>query len=119
MKVLAIILIVLMAFFLGLHLAFPAAVLGISITAGLWYAIVGSIFLFCALILLLFVVTGLGLLFLTLFAIGWFVIALILFPFLLPILLPLLLLIFFISLFRRQQARKNKLQLTDESESSS
>lgn len=100
--------IILLGLVIGWHLIFPILGGAIAITATAWLFIVGSIAAFCIGILLLFVFTGVGILVLAVLALGWTVLAVVLFPILFPILIPLFIIFMFISVLRRRQGQIEK-----------
>ena len=71
-----------------------------------WGVVVGAVFALCICILLLFMVTGIGILLLGLFAAIWTIVAIVLFPVLFPILLPLFIIFLVISYLCRKKETK-------------
>jgi hypothetical protein len=100
----AVTLLVILGLILGWHWLFVGAV---AVSATVWAVVVTSIVLFCVGVLSLFILTGLGVLFVTLFGLIWTILAVILLPVLFPILVPLLIILLFISYIRKKQ--KNNL----------
>ncbi len=108
LKVFFVTLAVLIALVIGWHLAFFLLGGIIAVTAATWGIIVASVVGFCAAILAIFVVTGIGIFVLGSLAAVWTIIAIILFPILFPILAPLFIILLFIAYFRRKQVIKTK-----------
>jgi len=106
LRILAIILIAILALIGLWHVFFPLLGAAIGITVTLWVFIFGSVIAFCVAILLLFVITGVGLLFLGMGAIAWAVMAILLFPFLFPIIVPLLLVVCFLIFAQKMLSKK-------------
>src|ERR1700761_2116509 len=75
------------------------AILGGSFILGTaaWGVVVGTVFALCVGILLLFMLTGIGIIILGLFVAIWTIIAIVLFPVLFPILAPLFIIFLVIS----------------------
>ena len=76
------------------------------IGATAWGVVVGTVFAMCIGILLLFLVTGIGILLLGLIAAVWTVVAIALFPVLFPILAPIFIIFLVISYFCRKKETK-------------
>lgn len=98
--------IILLGLVVGWHLIFPILGGVIAITTLAWLVIVGSICAFCIGILFLFVLTGTGIIVLSVIALVWLVVAIVFFPILFPLLLPLFIIFLFISYIRRKQKEK-------------
>lgn len=81
------------------------AILGGSFILGTaaWGVVVGSVFALCVGILLLFILTGVGIIILGLFAALWTIVAIVLFPVLFPILAPLFIIFLVISYMCRKK----------------
>lgn len=95
--------ILLLVLVIGWHLA--VAILGgiIVITAAPWLLIIASIVAFSIGILLLFFFTGIGIFILLGLGFIWLLLAIILFPIMFPILIPLFIIMLFVSFIRRRQ----------------
>ena len=102
LKTLLLALLIILIVVVGWQFAFP--ILGgiVAISAVAWGLTVASIVIFCTAILLLFIFTGIGALFVGAPLFVWTVIAIILFPILFPIMLPLFILFLFVALLRRK-----------------
>lgn len=101
-------LLLLLALVVAWHFFYPLSVGVVALTGGLWAFVVVSIVMFCVLLLLLFIFTGLGLFILGALASAWAMVAFFMFPFLFPILIPLLITILVISYIRHRQTHKQK-----------
>jgi hypothetical protein len=100
LKALIATMIVILILVLGWHILFPLLGGVIAISALVWGLIIGSILIFCLVILLLFALGGIGVFIVGgLFAV-WTLIAIVLFPVLFPILLPLLIIWIFVAVLR-------------------
>jgi hypothetical protein len=106
LNILVLALILMFAAVIGWHLV--VALLGGAFVIGTaaWGVVVGTVFALCVAIMLLFILTGIGLLLLGIFAAIWTVVAIVLFPVLFPILAPLFIIILFIIYMRRNQTKK-------------
>jgi len=82
---------------IGFHLFFPLLGIAIVMSAGAWGMVTGTIVIFCIGIMMLFMVPGILLFLLCLFAFGWTILAIVLFPFIFPLVMPLLIILVFIA----------------------
>ena len=87
---------------IGWHLFFPILGGVIAITATVWVALLTVVIAFAVGTLFLFIATGIGIFILGGFGVIAAILAIIFFPVLFPILLPLLVVFLFISFFRRK-----------------
>jgi len=100
---LAIAALILLGIILGWHWLFAGAV---AITATVWAIVIASVVLFCAGILLLFILAGISVFLICIIGVMWAILAVILFPVVFPILAPLLIILFFISFIRWRNQKK-------------
>lgn len=89
------------------HFVWPVVAGSIAVGTGVWTFLVGSIIAFCAFIMAMFVIAGVGVYIMAIFATVWFVVAVAMLPIFLPILLPLLVIVFFLTFVRRRSRDKN------------
>jgi len=88
---------------IGWYFLFPVLGLTLAVGAGVWGFVVASIVVLCLTIPLFFIVAGVGIIVLGLFAFVWTVLVITLFPILFPILIPLLVVVLLIALLRRKR----------------
>lgn len=103
MGIILLTLLLIAALILGWHVFFP--LLGGAIVIGgiVWFFLIGSIVAFCLAILLIFVITGAGLIILGSLALIWTLLAVLFFPVLFPILLPLFIILLILAYWRRKR----------------
>ena len=105
LRALAIGLMIILLVIFAVHMAIPLVAGAITLSIGIWTFLIASVIGFCVLILLAFVITGIGLVIASGAGFVWLILTLVLFPFLLPLLLPLFLVMIFISYAnKRRQA---------------
>ena len=84
------------------HIFFPMLGVVVAVGAGAWSMLVGTVVFLSVAVLLFFLLTGVGILILSIFSFIWVVFAITLFPFLFPLFLPLLVIVLFIAYIRRK-----------------
>jgi len=84
------------------HIFFPMLGVVVAVGAGAWSILVGTVVFLSVAVLLFFLLTGVGILILSIFSFIWVVFAITLFPFLFPLFLPLLVIVLFIAYVRRR-----------------
>src|SRR5258708_2909341 len=73
---------------IGFHLLLPVLGIAIVMSGAAWGVIVATITLFAIAALLFFIIPGILIILLSLFAFGWVILSIVLFPFLFPLVLP-------------------------------
>ena len=104
-------LVLLMLFCVGWHyLALMPIFAGMAamMTGGVWAILIGSVVAYCVIMLLAFVLSGIGLMLITIFGLIIALLALVLAPFAFPILVPLAIVLAFIVIHRRRQHKLTK-----------
>lgn len=106
LKILGIGFALIIALLLLWHLFFPILGGAIVISSMVWILIIAAIVGFCMLIPLLFVLTGIGIILLPIFAAVGVILLIIAFPVLFPLLIPLLIIVWIIAIMRKRRMIK-------------
>lgn len=89
---------------LGFHLLMPILGITLAVSMAAWGAIIATIVFFCIAALLFFIVPAVLIIALSLLALFWVVVAVILFPILFPVIVPVFIILLFIGYARRKRA---------------
>lgn len=103
-KILLIAIILILLSVIGFHLLLPLLGIAIIMSGAAWGVIVATIALFAIAALLFFIIPGILVLLLSLFAFGWVIIAIVLFPFLFPLILPVFIILLFVAYMTRKKS---------------
>lgn len=98
---------IILALVIGWHLIFPIMGGVIAITATIWFALLASIVVFCIAVMMLFALTGFGIVAICVFFAVWTGVAVVLFPVIFPILLPLFIIFLFVAIYRKVKRNRN------------
>ncbi len=88
------------------HLLLPLLGVSLAITGGIFSALIVTIILMCVGIGLFFLLTGLGVVIVSILAVVVAIVAIILFPVLFPIVVPLLIILLLVGYYRRKNEQK-------------
>jgi len=102
-KIVLVTLLVILAIVLGFHILLPLLGIAIVISATMWGIAISAIVLISIAILLFFLISGIAVIFTSIGAAFFVVVAIIAFPLLLPILAPLLLLMLAVALLMKRR----------------
>lgn len=89
----------------GFHLLLPLLGIAIVMSGAAWGIIVATITLFAIAALLFFILPAILITLLSLFAFGWVILAIVLFPFLFPLVIPVFIILLVVAYFSSR--RKN------------
>ena len=106
--VLAIILILICV--IGSQILLPLLGIAIIMTGVAWGIVVATITLFAVGALLFFILPGILTILLSIFALGWAILAIVLFPFLFPLIMPVFIILVFIAYFSRRKSENHNLE---------
>lgn len=81
----------------GFHLLLPLLGIAIVMSGAAWGIIVATITLFAIAGMLFFIIPGILIALLSLFAFGWVILAIVLFPFVFPLVMPIFIILLFIA----------------------
>lgn len=98
-KALSLAVILILLSVVGFYLLLPFLGIAIIMSTGAWGIVVATIALFSIAVLLFFILPGLLIALITLFALGWAILSILLFPFLFPLITPVFILLLFIAYF--------------------
>jgi len=102
-KVLIVAIILILISVIGFHLLLPLLGIAIIMSGAAWGIIVATITLFAIATLLFFILPGILIILLSLFALGWVVLAIILFPFLFPLVVPVFIILLCIAYISKRK----------------
>ncbi len=105
-KVLTFAIILILLCVIGYYAFLPFLGITILMTGMAWAIIVATISLFVIASLLFFVIPGLIIIVLSLFAVGWVILAIVLFPFLFPLIMPVFIILLFIAFYSGRNRNK-------------
>lgn len=98
-KALTVAIILILLSVVGFYLLLPFLGIAIIMSTGAWGIVVATIALFSIAVLLFFIIPGLLIILISLFAFGWAILSILLFPFLFPLVTPVFILLLFIAYF--------------------
>lgn len=101
-KVLLLAIILILLCVVGFHLLLPLLGIAIIMSGAAWGIIVATVTIFTIVALLFFILPGILIALLSLFALGWVILAIVLFPFLFPLVLPVFIILLFIAYISRR-----------------
>lgn len=88
---------------IGWYLALPLLGVAVVISAAAWGIVVATTVIFCIAAILFFLIPGIIVVLICLFAFIWLIVAIALFPFLFPFLVPLFIIMLVVALVRRKR----------------